>query len=93
MPASGFTGTVASITVNMTGTGSVTGKEVSGTTTISVPVSQPDRFEVGQLELSGDTIWVRAATSTSATWPPAPRAAWTLTSPPMPRARSAASSR
>ena len=44
MPASGFTGTVASITVNMTGTGSVTGKEVSGTTTISVPVSQPDRF-------------------------------------------------
>ena len=58
MPASGFTGTVASITVNMTGTGSVTGKEVSGTTTISVPVSQPDRFEVGQLELSGDTIYV-----------------------------------
>ena len=124
MPASGFTGTVASITVNMTGTGSVTGKEVSGTTTISVPISQPDRFEVGQLELSGDTIYVgdtgsvslsyvnkgknpvsnlearltgtnlvRAATSTSATWPPAPRAAWTLTSFPMPRARSAASSR
>ena len=58
MPASGFTGTVASITVNMTGTGSVTGKEVSGTTTISVPVSQPDRFEVGQLELSSDTIYV-----------------------------------
>ena len=58
IPASGFTGTVASITVNMTGTGSVTGKEVSGTTTISVPVSQPDRFEVGQLELSGDTIYV-----------------------------------
>ena len=56
MPASGFTGTVASITVNMTGTGSVTGKEVSGTTTISVPVRQPDRFEVGQLELSGDPI-------------------------------------
>ena len=58
MPASGFTGTVASITVNMTSTGSVTGKEVTGTTTISVPVSQPDRFEVGQLELSGDTIYV-----------------------------------
>ena len=58
MPSAGFTGTVANITVNMTGTGSVTGKEVSGTTTISVPVSQPDRFEVGQLELSGDTIYV-----------------------------------
>lgn len=82
MPASGFTGTVASITVNMTGTGSVTGKEVSGTTTISVPVSQPDRFEVGQLELSGDTIYVgdtgsvSSPTSTrartpSAIWKPA----------------------
>ena len=58
LPASGFTGTVANITVNMTGTGSITGKEVSGTTTISVPVSQPNRFEVGQLELSSDTIYV-----------------------------------
>lgn len=106
---------MASITVNMTGTGSVTGKEVSGTTTISVPVSQPDRFEVGQLELSGDTIYVGDTGSVSlsyvnkgknpvsnlearltgtnlgagrlqylATWPPAPRAAWTLTSSPMP---------
>ena len=58
MPSAGFTGTVANITVNMTGTGSITGKEVSGTTTISVPVSQPNRFEVGQLELSSDTIYV-----------------------------------
>lgn len=58
LPASGFTGTVANITVNMTGTGTVTGKAVSGTTTISVPVSQPDRFEVGQLELSSDTLYV-----------------------------------
>ena len=39
MPSAGFTGTVANITVNMTGTGSITGKEVSGTTTISVPAS------------------------------------------------------
>ena len=58
MPSAGFTGTVANITVNMTGTGSVTGKEVSGTTTISVPVSQPDRFEVGQLQLSSESIMV-----------------------------------
>lgn len=57
-PAAGFTGTVANITVNMAGTGTVTGKSVTGTTTISVPVSQPNRFEVGQLELSGDTIYV-----------------------------------
>ena len=58
MPSAGFTGTVANITVNMTGTGSITGKEVSGTTTISVPVSQPDRFEVGQLQLSSESIMV-----------------------------------
>ena len=58
MPSAGFTGTVANITVNMTGTGSITGKQVSGTTTISVPVSQPNRFEVGQLQLSSDTIYV-----------------------------------
>ena len=58
LPAAGFTGTVATITVNMTGTGSITGKAVTGTTTISVPVSQPDRFEVGQLELSSDTVYV-----------------------------------
>ena len=82
MPASGFTGTVASITVNMTGTGSVTGKEVSGTTTISVPVSQPDRFEVGQLSCPatiyvGDTGSVslsyvnKGARTLSAIWKPA----------------------
>lgn len=58
LPAAGFTGTVASITVNMTGTGAITGKAVSGTTTISVPISQPNRFEVGQLELSSDTVYV-----------------------------------
>ncbi len=58
LPAAGFTGTVASITVNMEGTGAITGKAVSGTTTISVPISQPNRFEVGQLELSSDTVYV-----------------------------------
>ena len=58
LPAPGFSGTVANITVNMTGTGSITSKAVTGTTTISVPVSQPNRFEVGQLELSSDTVYV-----------------------------------
>ena len=57
MPASGFTGTVANITVNLAGTGAVSGKAVTGTTAISVPVSQPDRFEVGQLEVS-DTLYL-----------------------------------
>ena len=57
LPASGFSGTVANITVNLTGVGAVSGKAVSGTTTVSVPVSQPDRFEVGQLEVP-DTIFV-----------------------------------
>lgn len=41
MPSAGFAGTVADITVNMSGTGAVTGKAVTATTTISVPVSQP----------------------------------------------------
>lgn len=58
LPAAGFTGTVADITVNMTGTGSITGKAVTSTTTISIPVSQPDRFEVGQLQLSSETMTV-----------------------------------
>lgn len=56
LPASGFTGTVANITVNMTGTGSITGKAVSGTTSISVPVSQPDRFEVGELKAPSSIV-------------------------------------
>lgn len=52
-PNAGFTGGVANITVNSVGTGADTNKAVTGmSTTISVPVSQPDRFEVGQLELS-----------------------------------------
>ena len=41
LPAAGFTGTVANITVNMTGTGSISGKAVSANTSISVPISQP----------------------------------------------------
>ena len=56
LPASGFTGTVANITVNLTGTGSITGKAVTGTTSISVPISQPDRFEVGQLQVPSSLV-------------------------------------
>ena len=56
LPASGFTGTVANITVNLTGTGSITGKAVTGTTSISVPVSQPDRFEVGELKAPSSIV-------------------------------------
>ena len=63
LPASGFTGTVANITVNLTGTGSITGKAITGSTSISVPISQPDRFEVGQLQVPasitlGETVSV-----------------------------------
>ena len=49
---------MADITVNMTGTGAISGKAVSSTTAISVPISQPDRFEVGQLQLSSESIMV-----------------------------------
>lgn len=68
MPSAGFAGTVADITVNMSGTGAVTGKAVTATTTISVPVSQPNRFEVGQLELSSDTIYVGDTGSVTLTY-------------------------
>ena len=51
LPSSGFTGTVADITVNLTGIGAISGKAVTGTTSISIPISQPDRFEVGQLQV------------------------------------------
>lgn len=62
MPSASYQTNVADITVNMTGTGVLTGKAVTGTTTISVPISQPDRFELGQLELT-DTIYVGDSTS------------------------------
>lgn len=68
LPAAGFTGTVASITVNMTGTGAVSGKAVTSSTAISVPVSQPDRFEVGQLQLSADTMTVGDTGSVTLTY-------------------------
>lgn len=51
LPSASFTGGVANIGVQMTGTGAVSGGTASGSTTISVPISQPDRFELGQLLL------------------------------------------
>ncbi len=68
LPAAGFTGTVADITVNMTGTGDITGKAVTSTTTISIPVSQPDRFEVGQLQLSSESMMVGDTGSVTLTY-------------------------
>lgn len=60
--ASGFTGGVANITVNLVGAGATSGNSVTGSTVISVPISQPDRFELGQLQIS-DTIYVGNSTS------------------------------
>ena len=68
LPAAGFTGTVADITVNMTGTGAISGKAVTSTTAISVPISQPDRFEVGQLQLSSESIMVGDTGSVTLTY-------------------------
>lgn len=56
LPSSGFTGTVADITVNLTGIGAISGKAVTGTTAISIPISQPDRFEVGQLQVPSSVV-------------------------------------
>ena len=62
LPSASFTGGVANITVNMTGTGTETGTAVTGTGTISVPITQPDRFEITSMELS-DTIYLGETTS------------------------------
>ncbi|MGN0983601.1 MAG: hypothetical protein ACI4OI_02065, partial [Gemmiger sp.] len=51
LPSAAFTEGVADITVNLTAAGADTGTAVSGSTTVSVPVSQPDRFELGQLTM------------------------------------------
>lgn len=51
LPSAAFTAGVADITVTLTGAGADTAASVSGGTTVSVPVSQPDRFELGQLTL------------------------------------------
>lgn len=62
---SAFTAGVANITVNLVGTGATTNTAVNGmATTISVPISQPDRFEVGQLTVP-DTIYVGDSASVS----------------------------
>lgn len=51
LPSASFTAGVANIGVQMTGTGANSGSAASGSTTISVPITQPDRFEVGELQL------------------------------------------
>lgn len=51
LPSSAFTSGVANIGVQMSGTGALSGHAASGSTTISVPVIQPDRFELGELQL------------------------------------------
>ena len=56
LPSAGFSGTVADISVTLTGTGADSGAAANATPfTVSVPVTQPDRFEVGQLEMP-DTV-------------------------------------
>ena len=56
LPSAGFAGTVADISVTLTGTGADSGTAAASTPfTVSVPVTQPNRFEVGQLEMQ-DTV-------------------------------------
>ena len=56
LPSAGFSGTVADISVTLTGTGADSGTAANTTPfTVSVPVTQPNRFEVGKLEMQ-DTV-------------------------------------
>ena len=62
LPSAAFTGGVANITVNLSGVGAESGTAVTGTGTISVPITQPDRFEITSVELS-DSIFLGETTS------------------------------
>ena len=62
LPSASYTGGVANISVNMSGVGAESGTAVTGTGTISVPVGQPDRFEITSMELS-DSIFLGETTS------------------------------
>ncbi len=65
LPSAGFAGTVADISVTLTGTGADSGTAANATPfTVSVPVTQPNRFEVGQLEMP-DTVNVGDTASVS----------------------------
>lgn len=57
LPSAAFTDGVADLTVNLTGTGLTTGTAVSSDTTISVPILQPDRFEISNIDCS-DTVYI-----------------------------------
>ncbi len=57
LPSVSFTGGVADIGVSLQGFGAETGTEANGSVSISVPIEQPDRFEITGMELS-DTIYI-----------------------------------
>ena len=50
LPGATFTGGVANITVNLSGVGKESGTAVSGSSTVSIPVLQPERFEITNVE-------------------------------------------
>lgn len=52
LPAAGFTAGVANISVALAGVGADSGTAVTGSSTISVPIQQPDRFELGNLDIA-----------------------------------------
>lgn len=57
LPSAAFTDGVADLTVNLTGTGLTTGSAVTSDTKISVPILQPDRFEISNIDCS-DTVYI-----------------------------------
>lgn len=64
LPSVGFTDGVADIAVNLQGFGADTGSEANGSVSISVPIEQPDRFEITGMELT-DTIYIGDSGSVS----------------------------
>ena len=57
LPSAGFSGTVADIGVTLSGTGANSGAAAATTPfTVSVPVTQPNRFELGQLDMQESIV-------------------------------------
>ncbi len=57
LPSAAFTDGVADLTIHLTGTGAKSSTGVTSDTVISVPITQPDRFEVTSVECS-DTVYI-----------------------------------
>ncbi|MBQ5754404.1 MAG: hypothetical protein IIV90_01935 [Oscillospiraceae bacterium] len=67
LPSATFTGGVANIGVGLSAVGRTSGAPVSGSSTVSIPVTQPERFEITGVETS-DTMMLGDSSYISVTF-------------------------